>query len=660
MNKLLKAMIGSLLIIILLVAAVVTYVVVAIDPNDYKAQIQKAASEQGIDLKISGDLSWQIIPSLAIRIGETSMSSSTQVIPNTRFNNASLSLQWAPLLKQQIKVSAITIDGADIHITNNEEAAATAAAPVAASGESSSADSAFGIAVDSVKITNSRISLPGESPDQPMILDKLFFEGKKINLEGKSFPITLSFDYSDGGLPQATSITLDSDMSVNLAGDELIIKGLNISSSGLSLSLDATVTQMSTAPQASGSLHLPSTDLKAVLNNFGIALPDMPDKNALTSFSLSADFSGSEEEVQIQSLEIKLDGTTITGKASAKLNKPKQLSATFTGDSIDLNRYVASSEADDSSTDNSAQQSQAELIFAPLIAPLVFLDGGNSKLEFNWGKLQTDGLSIDTIHVASTSKGYNLNISDFSANTLGGNIKSTGRLGNLKGKKPKLNYTAQLNNISLAEATKAFTEGLNASGTLTASVKGESRGATGDQIFNNLKSDGTLQIVEPELKTINIEQSYCQVAAMVEKIPAKDDWPAGTKLNTVDGKFRMQGQTLLLDGLSSGVGNLTLNANGEVDLEAGAFNILAVTRLNGDRTSENGCLIESTKLRDKDIPLRCKDSFENAGAKSCRPDGDFVKQFAKDKILEKIGEKTGLSEEDSKAVDSLLKGLFGR
>ncbi|MBV1932066.1 MAG: hypothetical protein KUG71_10155, partial [Porticoccaceae bacterium] len=165
---------------------------------------------------------------------------------------------------------------------------------------------------------------------------------------------------------------------------------------------------------------------------------------------------------------------------------------------------------------------------------------------------------------------------------------------------------------------------------------------------------------EPELKTINIEQSYCQVAAMVEKIPAKDDWPAGTKLNTVDGKFRMQGQTLLLDGLSSGVGNLTLKANGEVDLEAGAFNILAVTRLNGERTSENGCLIESTKLRDKDIPLRCKDSFENAGAKSCRPDGDFVKQFAKDKILEKIGEKAGLSEADSKAVDSLLKGLFGR
>lgn len=659
MNKLLKALIGTVLVVLLLIAAAVAYVVFVIDPYDYKAQIQTAASEQGIDLNISGDLSWQILPSLAIRIGETSISSSTQAIPDTRFNSASLSLEWLPLLKQQIKVSAITIDGADIHITNNEEAAATAAAPVAVSGESSSADSAFGIAVDSVKITNSRISLPGESPDQPMILDKLFFEGKQINLEGRSFPISLSFDYSDSSLPQATSITLDSDMSVNLAGDELIIKDLNVSSSGLSLSLDATVTQMSTTPQASGSIHLPSTDLKAVLDNFGIALPAMPDKKALTRFSLSADFSGSQEQVQIQGLKIKLDDTTIAGEASAKLNKPKQLSATFSGDSIDLNRYVASSEADDSSA-ASASQSQAELIFAPLIAPLAFLDGGSSSLEFSWGKLLIDGLSVDTIHVASTSKGYTLNISDLSANTLGGNIKSTARLANLKGKKPRLNYTAQLNNISLAEATKAFAAGVDTSGTLTASIKGQSSGATGEQLFNNLKSDGTLQIVEPELKTINIEQSYCQVAAMVEKIPLKEDWPAGTKLNTVDGKFRMQGQTLLLDGLSSGVGNLTLNANGEVDLEAGAFNILAVTRLNGDRTSENGCLIESTKLRDKDIPLRCKDSFENAGAKSCRPDGDFVKQFAKDKILEKIGEKAGLSEEDSKAVDSLLKGLFGR
>lgn len=660
MNKLLKILIGTVLVIVLLIAAAVAYLVFAIDPNDYKPQIREAASEHGIDLNISGDLGWQIIPSLAIRIGETSISSSTQAIPDTRFDSASLSLEWLPLLKQQIRISAIAIDGADILITNKEEAAATAAAPVAASSESGIADSAFGIAVDSVRITNSRISLPGESPDQAMTLDKLVFEGEQINLEGESFPISLAFDYSDSSLAEAIGIALDSEISINLAGDELTIKGMELSSSGLSLSLNATVTQMSSSPKASGSVRLPSTDLKAALDKFGIALPPMPDKQALSNFSLSSEFSGSEQQIQIQGLEIKLDDTTITGKASAKLTKPKQLSATLSGDSIDLNRYVAAKQTGDSSTQSSTQQSQAELIFAPLIAPLAFLDGGNSSLELNWGKLLMDGLSVNTIHLASTTNGYTLNISDFSANTLGGNIKSTARLANLKGKNPKLDYTAQLNNISLDEATKAFTDGVEAGGILTASVNGQSSGATGEQLFNNLKSDGTLQIVDPELKSINIEQSYCQVAAMVEKIPAKDNWPTGTKLNTVNGKFRMNGQTLLLDGLSSGVGNLTLNANGKVDLQAGAFNILAITRLNGDRTSENGCVVESTKLRNKDIPLRCKDSFENAGAKSCLPDGDFVKQLAKDKILKKIGEKTGLSEEAGEAVDSLLKGLFGR
>ena len=88
--------------------------------------------------------------------------------------------------------------------------------------------------------------------------------------------------------------------------------------------------------------------------------------------------------------------------------------------------------------------------------------------------------------------------------------------------------------------------------------------------------------------------------------------------------------------------------------------ILATTRLNGDRTSENGCVVESTKLRNRDIPLRCKDSFAKAGAGSCRPDGDIVKKLATDKILEKIGDKSRLNEETGKTVEGLLKGLFDR
>ncbi len=665
MNKLVKALLSVLLIILLLVASGLAYVLFAIDPNDYKPQIEKAASEQNVDLDISGDLSWQFLPSLAIGIGKTSISSSSPDIPDISFNSASLRLDWLPLLKNQIHISAITIDGADIHIASSEQAVTTSAAPVAASSEASNADGSFGLAVDSVKITNSRITLPGSSPDQVLALNGLSFEGQQINLEGQSFPITLSFDYSDGNLPGPIHIDLDTKISFNLNDDALVIKGLTLRSGELTVALDASISQLTGTPEGTGSIQISTTDIKAVLGDFDISLPDMPDKTVLSNFKLDADFSSSTEQVQIQALKIALDDTQVTGEARVKLSKPMELSVTLSGDTIDLNRYLAAGEngsdetADNSATPKSAQ-TQAQLIFAPLIAPMAFLDGGTSTLEFNWDKILMDDLTVDAIHLASTTTGYSLNISDFSANTLGGSIKSTARLSKLTSKNPILNFSAQLDDISLAEASKTFAEGVDTSGTLTARVKGKSSGATSDQIFDHLAANGTLNIVDPELKTINIEQSYCQVAAMVEKIPAKADWSPGTTLNDVDGKFRMQGRTLHLDGLSSGVGNLKLNASGEIDLGVGTFNILAITRLIGDRTSDTGCIIKSRKLRDRDIPLRCKDSFEKASAKSCLPDGDIIRELAKDKILEKLGEKSGLSEEASQAVDSLLKGLFGR
>jgi AsmA protein len=117
---------------------------------------------------------------------------------------------------------------------------------------------------------------------------------------------------------------------------------------------------------------------------------------------------------------------------------------------------------------------------------------------------------------------------------------------------------------------------------------------------------------------------------------------------------------VLIENYTTGLGNISLSGNGLIDLGTERFDLLAVSRLNGDRTSEQGCLVKSKRVRDKDIPIRCKDSFANAGGGSCKPDGDFVKQVLQDKLFDKIQKKSGLNEESEEAVKGLLKGLFGR
>ncbi len=658
MRNIMKILLGTVLVVILLAGGVLAYVVLVLDPNDYKSHIQELAGKQGVKLEISGDLGWRLFPNLALRVGETRISSDDPAIPETRFDDAQLSLAWRPLLKGKIQVHAVTIDGADLTITDQQQGKTTAGAPVAAAkpAEKNTANG-FAIAIDSFTVKNSRIKLA----EQNIELSILNFESKDINLHGETFPVSLAVEYQDSKVKKPVAIKVNGEFGLNIDREELVLKSVEINIADLSLTTDTMVTQIRSKPVANGSVKLAATNPRQLLGDLNIDLPPLPDKEALNRLRFETDFSASAEQIKLRDLVFVLDQTTISGQLGLKLQPPKALAIVVKGNHIDLNRYLTTEDATEAGTAKSARQVQAAApVFAPLAAPLTFLDGGSSTLDVTWDSLKTAGLNVTDIHLVGASAGSTINIKDFSAKTLGGAIVAKIKLGQLTGKNPSASFNAQLTDISLEEASRTFADNADIEGLLSAEVNGQSSGATTDQLFDRLSVQGTMTLVEPALKKINIEKSYCDLAALVEKIPRRETWPPGTRLNKTEGRFSMRGRSLLLDNLDTGVGNLTLAANGEIDFGAGTFNVLATTRLNGDRTSENGCVVESTKLRNRDIPLRCKDSFAKAGAGSCRPDGDIVKKLATDKILEKIGDKSRLNEETGKTVEGLLKGLFDR
>lgn len=654
MAKVIKILLSTILIVILLASGILAYVTLVLDPNDYKPQLQALAGKRGVNLEISGDLGWQFFPNLALRLGETQISSDDAAIPETRFEDAQLSLAWLPLLKGQVRVHAVAIDGAEITITRPQQGKTTATVPIAATKPvNKNIQNGFAIAVDSFTIKNSRIKLPAQNIE----LGALNFEGKGINLRGETFPVSLAFDYQDDTFKKPIDVDINGEFRLHLGLGELLLKSVEINLAGLNLTTDVLVTQIQRKPEVNGSIKVEETDLRKLLSELDIDLPNLPDKQTLKRFSLETDFSASGDQIKLKDLVLVLDQTAISGQAALKLKAPRGLVIEIRGNHLDLNRYLATEDGADKDV---AQTQAASLIFAPLAAPLTFLEGGSSRLDVTWDSLKTDGVAVTDIHLVGASSGSTVNIEDFSANTLGGAVQAKIKLGQLTSNSPSASFNAQLIDISLEDAGRIFAERADMTGKLSANLTGQATGTTGTLLVQQLSAQGTLRIDEPVIKRVNIERAYCDLAALVEQIPRREAWPLGTLLNTIEGQFRMRGETLLLDNLNTGVGNLTLASNGEIDFGTGTFNVLATTRLNGDRTSENGCVVKSTKLRNRDIPLRCKDSFAKAGASSCRPDGEIVKKLATDKILEKIGEKSGLNEEAGKAVDGLLKGLFDR
>lgn len=223
---------------------------------------------------------------------------------------------------------------------------------------------------------------------------------------------------------------------------------------------------------------------------------------------------------------------------------------------------------------------------------------------------------------------------------------------------PSLRFNASLEGIDLAAALDQFADDVDLAGTLTMTLEGSSRGLDADALLANMNARGELQVADLLLGNINVEQSYCELAALVERSgKRKEPWPKGTRLNDLVSHYRLVGPILHLDDYSTGMGNIELRGDGQIDLDRERFDIRAITRLNGERTSEQGCEVKSSRVRDKDVPFVCKDSFAKAGPSSCTPDPAFVREILQKELFDRLG---GDDTEEGSSLEDRLRGLLGR
>ena len=705
--KIIKWILGTLAVVVLLVAIGLAYLVFAVDPNSYKPQLAELAQEQDITLDIDGELSWQLLPNLALSIGATRITSPRAEIPAISFDQVDLSLAWLPLLQRQLSVKAIYLDGADIQLTTAEQAANTAAAPLGAASnthqpdtadttETDDAPPAFTLAIESLEISNSRLQLPlTANATSPQQLSDINLHIQGLNLDGDIFKLKARFNYSDPALPEPIAVVLDTDASVaqntqaftlsntvlelllpnkpaiemrvgalsaeQLDTPQLQISDLQLNSAGATLQASLSAQSVNDSLTFEGEIDVPPLVLSKVLTNWAIELPTFPDQQALQQASLKLKIKGNEKSISISQLELTLDNITVAGTTEIDLGPTRKVALQLHSSTIDLNRYINST--DTSNTDetqtNTATNTEPTLIFAPLVAPLLWVGDGNANLEISLDGITFDSIAAEKLPLQVKAANNIVQVKQLAAHIFDGDIKATATI-NLQRKEPQVQFSTTVSELAVGEALLATSGEATLTGKLTATLQGQTSGHNAEQLHQSLQANGKIDLVKPYLTTFNIERSYCDIAALIERIPSKSDWPQGSNLNDVQASIRFNGKQVLIENYTAGLGNISLSGNGLVDLGTERFDVLAVSRLNGDHTSEQGCLVKSKRVRDKDIPIRCKDSFADAGGGSCKPDDDFVKQVLQDKLFDKIDEKSGLNEESEEALKGLLKGLLGR
>ena len=720
MSRLIKRVLAAISILLVVIAAGVGYLIFGLDPNSYKPELEKLAADNDVELNINGDLSWALFPSLAVEIGDTVVVSSRHNISPTRFQYARLNLSWRALLQREIRFQGIEVSGADITLSNVQQAqnmavlpvvtSAVATSPAAASADSALAsttpssgtdtrstksDQPFTFAVERFSLKDSRITATMNS-NEALVFEQVQLTSTDFNLDGKPFPLELTFATMPGALAPLVSIpsadtsttsqvSLSTELVIDHAGqryqlngmlsldnpainteiqaiyngksDELALFTLKGNALSAAIELSASGQALQSAPSLNGSLAIDNILLKKWL-----AEPPAAIKNV----TLSTGFSVSEQRIALTDYQLKLDQFTGSGNVDLQLEAPRRLTASLKGNEL---IFPAGEESGD--TDSQA-------LLTPLLAPLALLDGGKGHIEVNLNRLQQGDINITNPHLNLFANGAVLHITDLSGGIYGGKFKLDTKL-NLSGKTPAASFKTQLKNIDL---TQAAPQQQDVSGRINLDFSGTTAGDNADALLTNLNGSGQFSVIDPVIRKMNVERSYCELASLVEGerfeggATAPKTWPGYTSLGELRGDLSIAKQIVTLSQLKTSLGNLAITGNGRIQLQPQIFDMRITTNLQGDRTSETGCVVKSKRIRNRDIPLHCKGSFAENGQSQCQPDEAFVKRLLAEKLSEKISEKLFKTSEKpsdneespaspeeqlkQKAVDTLLRGIFGQ
>lgn len=110
------------LVVVLIVAVVL--LITTIDPNDYKQQIQTQVKKSiNRDLAINGDISWAFYPQLGVSSGEIELGNLDGFNRKNllKIDQAAVGIDLLPLLKGQIKIGEVTVNGLVLNLITNKD-----------------------------------------------------------------------------------------------------------------------------------------------------------------------------------------------------------------------------------------------------------------------------------------------------------------------------------------------------------------------------------------------------------------------------------------------------------------------------------------------------------------------------------------------------------
>lgn len=535
--KMLALGIGGLLgLAVLLMIAVVLFV----DPNDYKDRIASAVqSATGRKLSIPGELELTVFPRLAIEVGQLSLGNPAGFgdAPFATIEGAKLHVNLLPLLRRQLEVGRIDIDGLALQLQQDAEGKGnweewgTQAADAREPAEDATPAE---LDLAGVRVTNGRIvfeelliqdldvdigrvrtgqpvdvamdlvlvSAPGAAP-QPLAADfeltvdldgqryglaDLALEGE-LPVEGAAAPVAWAF--------HSPAVALD--MKAQTLDDTPFEAQIGVAR--LTGSVEGR--QLVNAPALAGRFSLQSVAPRELMQQFAIDPPVTRDPSRLASLGAQGNFSWTGGEARATDLAVALDDSRLAGEFAYDTDSGAMRFA-LDLDRIDLDAYQPPP------TDEAADSGE------PIELPVDFLEDLDAQGTFDVQDITLAGVRLQRFSATITVQEAVARFSPLKAQLYGGEY--AGDIGlDMRNAIPRLSLNATMSDIDMAQFMKDFADSSRLSGRGTLSAQLTADGGNGDALVKTLRGQLAANLAGGAVEGIDLWYAIAQAQSLIEK-----------------------------------------------------------------------------------------------------------------------------------------------
>lgn len=229
MNKTLKYALISIGALIGLFAIALAVIALTVDPNQFKPQIVKVVQEKKQrTLAIDGDIKLKLFPKLGVDLGKTRLSEHKGSGEFAALDSVRLYVAWLPLLKKELVVDKITVEGARANLIRNADGT-TNFDDLLTKEEEESQQVKFDI--DGIRVSKSAVTFDDRTAKRKLAVSDFEMESGRIK-ENTHTDIKLGFKLAADNPKVAANISLKSGLLFALEEKHYVLDGLDLKIGG--------------------------------------------------------------------------------------------------------------------------------------------------------------------------------------------------------------------------------------------------------------------------------------------------------------------------------------------------------------------------------------------------------------------------------------------